>query len=128
MSWTREELDKFEAERSRLLETVRALETILHDAGRLRQPGRNGSAPAASRTGLRQAIRDILSKHPSGLRPNEVAVELAEIGFRSEGSTPLGSRVSAEMGRMRRKSKQLEKMRGGRYRLTEHVAEPVSEK
>jgi hypothetical protein len=51
--------------------------------------------------GCREAIRFVLSSYPQ-LRPVEVAEKMKELGWAPKGTTPIKTRVSTELHRMRK--------------------------
>jgi hypothetical protein len=126
-------LKALEAERSQLLEDLRAIEAVLRRCGRLRDGGESPSpqptlfeadTPSTERQadvpkGLRAAITHVLEGQTQGLKPVEVTRQLEAIGFdAASAKTKLTVRVAGEMSRMK-KAGRLKKTSTGRYKLAE---------
>jgi hypothetical protein len=71
----------------------------------------NGGALAG--LGLREAARVVLKEFPRGLKPNLLAIQMEQHGFKSEtdAKTPLVTRVRNELWRMAKKG-ELRNQRG----------------
>src|SRR5258708_1922885 len=77
--------------------------------------GGNGETP---HTGLRAAIRSVLSETGHGMKPSQVTNLLHVRGFAGDkGLEWLKLRVSQEMNRMYNRQHSLKRLPGGRYRL-----------
>lgn len=110
-----------EAEREWLLTRLLAVETLLQDEPN-RQPSRiqrQQPARTGKRSGLRPAIRDVLAKHPSGLRPTEVTAALRDRSFTlPDTKTSITVRVSNELWRMAvAKDDPVRRTKAGKYKL-----------
>ena len=132
-------LNALVAEHERLLQDLRAVEAVLRREGQLlpkaskddpiqddffdkppapKESILNESANGTGgKSGLRQAIADILESSAHGLRPIGVTNGLLAAGFDpGDGKTPLKVRVAGEMSRMK-SSGRLRKTRAGLYRV-----------
>lgn len=126
------------AEYKRLLQDLPAIEAVLRREGRLPPKAGGGDSgqddlfveaptPGESianektngtggKSGLRQAITDVLESSSRGLRPIDVTNQLQAAGFdQRDLLTPLKVRVAGEMSRMK-SSGRLRKTRSGLYR------------
>jgi hypothetical protein len=64
-------------------------------------PPAPGDGPLAGK-GLREAMKTVLVAYPSGLRPFDLTAKLEQLGYHTNGSLPLKTRVWAEIGRLKK--------------------------
>ena len=105
-------LKAYEAAKAKLERKIAAIREVMSGDS---SPGVQGSVQvedvAASQVkdgaqlpGLRGMLRDLLKTHPNGLKTGEITKELVAMGYSvNGGKTPLSSKVSGELYRMRKK-------------------------
>jgi hypothetical protein len=110
----RDELDDLQRHRSSIDGRIKGIEVILL-AEQSDRTGRNHrdpkatarvsrNVPTSSRRGsLRNSVLEVLRSMPSGSDASEITKRLEVDGFRVGGVTKLQSRVSHELGRLRRR-------------------------
>lgn len=117
------------AQRDQLDAKIKALDLVLSPDDQLgffereipplavteRHAGDHGNGPVSA-MGLREAMRFVLAQYPSGLSGKELAEKVEQFGWKTDGKTPVYSRVAGEASRMKRKGKLAKRDR--RYILT----------
>ena len=104
-----------------IIDEVDSHVTPLSAAG---QAGSSGSAQLQvkpfAELGIRDAIRQVLSKSNHGLRPIEVTRELVHGGYslNLNAKTPFNIRVGNELHRMAKENGKVKRHKTGKYRLT----------